>query len=78
MLIFHVAVDGGFTDWGDWTKCSVKCGGGGVQTSNRSCTNPKPRFKGKDCEGPTKRSRACGMQPCPGEESCLVETLVVE
>ena len=45
----------------------MKCGGGGVQSSTRSCTSPKPRFKGKPCEGPTKRTQACGQKPCAGE-----------
>ena len=68
-LLLFALVDGGFTEWGDWTECSVKCGGGGVQTSTRSCTNPKPRFKGKKCEGSTTKTRPCGLQPCAGKKS---------
>ena len=48
----------------------MKCGGGGIQSSTRSCTNPKPRFKGKECEGATKKTRLCGQNPCAGEKTC--------
>eukprot|EP00794_Sanderia_malayensis_P020639 gene20639-22674_t len=58
-------VDGGFTPWSMWTKCSSFCGQG-TQSRSRQCTAPKPRCGGAVCHGVTKQ-----MQKCSGscEES---------
>lgn len=58
-------VDGSWSSWEAW-KCTVTCGGGsGMQ--KRSCTNPKPMFGGKDCEGQSEEKGKCNMQKCPDE-----------
>uniref|UniRef100_A0A0G4HCP0 Uncharacterized protein n=1 Tax=Chromera velia CCMP2878 TaxID=1169474 RepID=A0A0G4HCP0_9ALVE len=56
-------VDGGFSDWGDWSKCSLSC----QQFRFRSCTNPRPSRGGLPCpEGQeTFQVRAC-------QEKCVV------
>ncbi len=50
-----VAVDGGYSDWSPWTKCSNSCptngkGGYYIGTSQRirTCTNPAPGGGGLD------------------------------
>ena len=58
-------VDGGWSDYGDWSACSKECGGG-EQTRERECNNPAPEFGGADCQGNSSESQACNEQPCPG------------
>jgi hypothetical protein len=43
-------VNGNYSDWGEWSSCSVTCGGG-TRTRNRTCTNPIPQENGKNCSG---------------------------
>ena len=65
-------VDGGFAEWGNYTTCSVTCGGGN-EMRMRTCTNPVPQNGGKPCYGPTSESRECNTQPCPGKEDILTK-----
>ncbi|KAL9955604.1 hypothetical protein ACROYT_G036949 [Oculina patagonica] len=59
-------VDGGYSDWAPYDKCSKTCGGG-VQTRKRTCTNPPPASSGKDCSGlgPDTSTRECNTMECP-------------
>merc|ERR1719265_1232740 len=57
-------VDGGWSDFGEWSECSKSCGGG-TQSRSKSCTNPAPANGGKDCEGEAIENRACNAQECP-------------
>ncbi|KAL9967294.1 hypothetical protein ACROYT_G025492 [Oculina patagonica] len=57
-------INGGWSPWGAWEKCSVTCGGGS-QTRRRSCTNPPPRNGGRDCRGNSSKSRPCNTNSCP-------------
>jgi len=60
----HVCpINGGWSDWNDWSECDQKCAGGS-QTRYRTCTNPKQRYGGKACEGPSQETRACNTRPC--------------
>ena len=40
-LLSHLVM-GGFTEWQNWSGCSVDCGEGGFQTRKRYCANPLP------------------------------------
>jgi hypothetical protein len=66
---------GGYSEWGDWTDCTAKCGGG-EQVRSRTCTNPVPEFGGNDCTliGESLEKRECNKIPCPGtvELRCVV------
>ena len=62
----YSAVDGGFSKFGDWSKCSAECGGG-AQTRSRTCTNPAPANGGADCKGDSSETRKCNIQACPGK-----------
>ena len=62
---FVSLVDGGFSEWGNYTECSATCGGGN-QMRMRTCTNPVPLNGGKPCVGLTTESKECNMQECPG------------
>uniref|UniRef100_A0A8C5K4W0 ADAM metallopeptidase with thrombospondin type 1 motif 7 n=1 Tax=Jaculus jaculus TaxID=51337 RepID=A0A8C5K4W0_JACJA len=58
------AVDGGWSGWSAWSVCSRTCGVG-VQSAERQCTQPAPKYKGKYCVGERKRFRLCNLQACP-------------
>lgn len=57
-------IDGGFTEWSPFGDCDKTCGDG-VKKRKRSCTNPEPKFGGKNCEGLTEETQACNVKPCP-------------
>ena len=60
-------VPGGYTEWSQWEKCSVTCGGG-VQSRYRTCTSPPPSDGGLTCIeqnlGPAEEIRQCNQQNC--------------
>ncbi|XP_063683609.1 coadhesin-like [Bolinopsis microptera] len=58
------SVDGGWTDFGNWTECSAECGTGS-QTRSRSCSNPTPANGGEECLGDDNESQECNTQGCP-------------
>ena len=67
LMFLPVSVDGGWSPWGNWTRCSKTCGVG-YQTQHRTCTNPPPQHGGRDCQGNLDQSRQCEDQKhCPSE-----------
>ncbi|KAF7243961.1 Properdin, partial [Varanus komodoensis] len=57
-------VQGGWSEWGAWSPCSVTCLKG-VQTRKRTCTNPAPSCGGS-CNGPSTETQPCDTrQICP-------------
>ena len=56
-LSFFFAVDGGWSEWSEWTSCSESCGG--IQERSRNCTSPEPSFGGKPCEGEARETHEC-------------------
>lgn len=57
------AINGGWSDWGGWSACSVSCGGG-TQTRYRTCTNPAPAYGGAGCSGSDSETVSCNTQAC--------------
>ncbi|XP_066458569.1 A disintegrin and metalloproteinase with thrombospondin motifs 12 isoform X2 [Eleutherodactylus coqui] len=57
-------VNGGWSTWTSWSHCTRTCGAG-VQSAERKCNNPAPKFGGKYCTGERKRYRMCKTNPCP-------------
>lgn len=59
-------VNGGYSIWSEFTDCSKSCGGG-VKSRARTCTNPAPDDKGKDCSllGASSETISCNNEPCP-------------
>jgi hypothetical protein len=53
-------VNGGFTEWSDWSICTVTCGSGTIQRT-RECSNPEPANNGSDCFGLTVEAKECSM-----------------
>lgn len=59
-------VNGEWTEWSSFSTCTKTCGYDGNQQRSRSCTNPRPRYDGEDCDGPDYSERSCPNSPCPG------------
>jgi len=59
-------IDGGYTDWTPYSKCTKTCGGG-LQYKSRCCVNPAPAFGGKPCilTGEPVDIKSCGTDACP-------------
>lgn len=51
-------VDGGWSNWSPWSRCSRTCGSG-VTLSVRRCVNPVPSNGGAFCRGDRKRHKIC-------------------
>lgn len=64
ILFMITPVDGGWSIWGQWSKCTASCGGG-VRSRTRTCTNPRPSNGGSKCGGISSSSSSCGATPCP-------------
>ncbi|XP_063781564.1 A disintegrin and metalloproteinase with thrombospondin motifs 7 isoform X2 [Pseudophryne corroboree] len=58
------AVDGAWGSWSAWSQCTRSCEAG-VQSAERYCSNPTPRYGGRYCLGERKRYRVCNVLPCP-------------
>ena len=61
-----VPVDGHWSDWGPWTKCTKTCGFGS-KVRNRKCDDPRPEYGGKNCSGKSEENTECSTWSCPGE-----------
>ncbi|MGH0151219.1 UNVERIFIED_CONTAM: hypothetical protein FKN15_019480 [Acipenser sinensis] len=57
-------VDGSWSCWSSWSKCSVTCGGGHYLRT-RTCTNPAPAYGGDICLGLHTEEALCNTLPCP-------------
>ncbi|XP_037393266.1 SCO-spondin [Pygocentrus nattereri] len=56
-------VDGGWSQWGPWSECSVPCGGG-VKLRLRQCNNPAPQGGGRECSGAGDQQQECNSHSC--------------
>uniref|UniRef100_A0A8B9BPY1 ADAM metallopeptidase with thrombospondin type 1 motif 7 n=1 Tax=Anser brachyrhynchus TaxID=132585 RepID=A0A8B9BPY1_9AVES len=61
------AIDGSWGPWSSWAACSRSCGAG-VQSAERQCSNPTPKYGGRYCLGERKRFRICNIRPCPPDK----------
>ncbi|XP_028409018.1 uncharacterized protein LOC114531606 [Dendronephthya gigantea] len=59
-------IHGNYSAWSSFGSCSKSCDNG-TQIRRRYCTNPSPRFGGRDCKvfGSPVQSKHCETQPCP-------------
>ena len=58
-------MNGGFTQWTEWSACSESCGPKAVRMRMRLCTNPPPTFGGNDCAGWRFEVEYCKPKECP-------------
>ena len=63
---FPCPVHGNYSTWSNFSACSKSCGNG-TMSRFRNCTNPKPRYKGKNCSslGAPVDIQLCNVFPCP-------------
>ncbi|XP_067914831.1 A disintegrin and metalloproteinase with thrombospondin motifs 16 isoform X2 [Heterodontus francisci] len=57
-------INGRWSNWSMWSPCSRTCGGG-VTNRERQCTNPRPQYGGKFCDGTHRTYKLCNNQKCP-------------
>ncbi|XP_019730955.1 hemicentin-1 isoform X2 [Hippocampus comes] len=60
----NVQVHGGYSEWAEWSPCSLTCGIGS-QKRQRQCNNPLPANGGRHCAGSGTETRSCHGKPCP-------------
>ena len=59
-----VRINGGWSDWQQWSDCSASCGNG-TRIRRRFCNNPIPANGGRECLGPESEVEMCNERPCP-------------
>ncbi|XP_065181544.1 A disintegrin and metalloproteinase with thrombospondin motifs 17-like [Sycon ciliatum] len=64
-------VAGGWTDWTEWSDCTLTCGDGYSQR-RRECDNPEPANGGADCEGRSVDIRKCIRRPCTQNANSII------
>ncbi|CAG2239285.1 Hemicentin-1,Coadhesin,Adhesion G protein-coupled receptor B3,Thrombospondin-2,Thrombospondin-1,Mucin-like protein,Adhesion G protein-coupled receptor B1 [Mytilus edulis] len=57
-------INGNWTEWSSWNKCSDTCGGG-MKFRDRNCSNPEPQYGGELCFGNETNLETCNEEPCP-------------
>ncbi|KAI3381857.1 hypothetical protein SNEBB_005336 [Seison nebaliae] len=63
-------INGEWSIWSEWDKCSgEQCGGRGSQSRRRSCNNPTPKNRGQPCFGVSLEQRNCLVPECATEWS---------
>ena len=63
IALLKFTVDGGWSDWSEYSACSATCGQG-IQIATRECTNPAPEGSGQPCIGDTQAQRDCMIVEC--------------
>ena len=58
-------MNGSWSQWSSWQPCSVTCGDGN-RVRARTCSNPAPKWNGKDCPGANISTESCFMLKCKG------------
>ena len=64
----NAQIPGGWAAWNGWSRCTKACGGG-KKRRLRMCSNPKPQYGGKYCEGSPFQDKECNTQEC--RKSCV-------
>lgn len=58
-------VDGGWSEWNNWSECPKSCGGA-IHFRTRKCDNPRPDHGGRSCADDYREFEQCNTQLCPG------------
>lgn len=69
-----ISVNGGWSDYGEWSVCSVTCGEG-IRMRTRTCNNPPPGVGGLDCIGPANATERCSERICEGKLNFIFSIL---
>lgn len=65
MLFLLYQVDGEWSEWGNWSTCSVSCDNG-TMTRTRLCNSPTPDHGGSTCLGNSTEYDICEEGKCRG------------
>ena len=57
-------IHGNYSDWSEFSPCFKTCGSS-FKFRRRYCTNPEPRFGGRNCSGLDFEEVPCYQTPCP-------------
>ncbi|XP_059495179.1 A disintegrin and metalloproteinase with thrombospondin motifs 7 [Stegostoma tigrinum] len=60
------STDGNWGAWGSWSSCTRTCSAG-IQSAERHCNNPTPKYGGSYCLGERKRFRVCNVKACTSD-----------
>uniref|UniRef100_A0A4W3JK28 ADAM metallopeptidase with thrombospondin type 1 motif 7 n=1 Tax=Callorhinchus milii TaxID=7868 RepID=A0A4W3JK28_CALMI len=60
------STDGSWGAWSSWAECTRTCSAG-IQSAERHCNNPTPKYGGRYCLGERKRFRICNIKACVTE-----------
>ena len=60
-------IDGGWSNWQEWTVCSASCS----QIRARKCNHPEPQNDGKKCSGPETEQMDCSSDFCKRNETFM-------
>ena len=58
-------VNGKWSTWEEYSNCTKTCGTG-QKSRTRTCTDPAPSGRGKNCVGSTSETIECNTNACPG------------
>ena len=62
--------DDKYTEWSNWTFCSVTCGDG-TQSRSRYCQN----MMSPNCSNPMVQTKECSMPLCPSKSPVISATI---
>ena len=62
-IISKIIVNGQWSKWGAFTKCTKTCGGG-IRKRTRRCNNPPPKNGGRTCPGAAVQQQRCNTKAC--------------
>ena len=74
---FYWTVDGGWSEFGNWSECSAECDGG-EQTRTKECNNPAPENGGADCVGEDFETQACNTHDCMGNLNSAICAIILQ
>ncbi|XP_065671366.1 uncharacterized protein LOC136089329 [Hydra vulgaris] len=57
-------INGKWSSWSMWSKCSVPCNGNGIKKRYRFCSNPEPKYGGNLCDGKYVEESECNNIYC--------------
>uniref|UniRef100_UPI00398F19DC A disintegrin and metalloproteinase with thrombospondin motifs 7-like n=1 Tax=Pristiophorus japonicus TaxID=55135 RepID=UPI00398F19DC len=57
------STNGSWGTWSSWSSCTRTCSAG-IQSAERHCNNPTPKYGGSYCLGERKRFRICNIKAC--------------
>lgn len=69
------AIEGVFTIWSEWGRCSASCGEG-VMKRNRTCKSPYQQFENIICIGLPVEENRCVSKSCVSQGMFIMYTIL--